>query len=202
MGYFKFDKLDKIVISFTLIIVTLFCVFNSFCFASENVNDELVVLNNLMPIDGKIITTTSSVQGAYLKTDFNERYLVINNRSSGSLTVVLTKQLPGENVEYYNRYVINSNSELYIDINNSNYNYIYITSFIPQSTDLLRFLDIYKTNINGLSGTINLLTDKVSFDIWNVFKNSIPFVLVVVIFSLGFWFIKHNIIEHSKGREY
>lgn len=198
----KLDKIDKMFISVLCIFVTFTCILNTFAFASENVNSELVELNGFYGENGVLNSNSNvSLKGVYLVPEFNERYLVINNRSAGSISIYLTEQFPGNNVKYLEKYVVNSKSDIYIDINKADYKYIYITSFIGESANLKNYIDVSKTNINGLKGAVNLLTDKVGFNIWDSFNNLLPYVLVVVTVSLGFYFILHAIREVSKGRD-
>ena len=52
------------------------------------------------------------------------------------------------------------------------------------------------------SASINLLSDFVSVaNIWSVFNNSIPYILVVILVAFGTYLIFHAIREISKGRD-
>ena len=54
---------------------------------------------------------------------------------------------------------------------------------------------------NGMANAINTLQTTVSSDaLWGVFNTAIPYIGVVVLVSLGFYFIRRMIKGVSKGK--
>ena len=190
----KFDKLDKIFTCFVLIIVTIFCVLNTFCFAAENV--DYMIANDLS-ISLTVNTFQYNVDNdvGYFLVQSNYIYHISNNSNynryialSSSVPVVggeyqfLKKLEPGETFEFRGNL---NNQYLYFDFAN-------ITG-----------VTVTSEKVGSMHDSMILLSESLtSGNIWSVFGNLVPYILIVVLFAFGWWFFEHWIKEISKGREF
>lgn len=194
------DFCDKLVISITLIIVTVFCVFNNFVLATENIveipegyyklDQELKFSNFSFTLQGSLMAINySNVYEVKLKKGAN--YILIPNSYACFVTFTneeLTLDATGLTVSRL------SPGQYYF-YNDNTFDFLYISYYTDNT------VDVY-TNASGMSDAITNLSSIISSnDLWSTFEKSIPYIAVVVLSSFGFYLIIHNIIELSKGRD-
>lgn len=202
------DRIDKIFISLTFIIVTFICIFNTFCYANENIETVLIDGIRLDTSAGVTKFNSSTVgSGFYFEPIKGHTYLITNNYigtpSNFAVSLMNLPDIPfiGYETTEIRRYLNPGNSYEYKADNDT-----VVCIFIQKNSnasDLLQNISVMDITPVGLKSVVGNLSLNVGLSqIWTVFETSIPYILVVVIFSLGVWFITHNIIEHSKGRDF
>lgn len=223
MGCFKFDKFDKIVISLTFIVVSMFSIFNCFCFASyETVLSPRFLFNCTLSSstgDTGVGSVVELVQGPYFRIfelpayyGYNYNFEITQTFSSGPLFFrIITFD---DIVDYGSTGIVQVQDAInFGETKNINYKIndikqekIYFCCTFNGEGSALNDLDFTVTTDyipNGFGDTINLLVENVSFsNLWSTFGKSIPFVLVVVLFVFGWWFFAHWVKELSKGRDF
>ena len=203
----KLDKIDKIFIAFTFIIVTFVCLFNTFCFASQNVE--------VVPLDGYRVDTNQGVStfqsssngvGFYFEPIKGHTYKITNtytgSPSTSSISIMRLPVIPYEGYQTTNqRNYLNPGLTYEYTANDDDV----LCVFVGKNTyvgDFLEKITVVDVTPVGFQAVIGNLTLNVGLtQLWNIIQNSIPYVLVVVTVSLGFYFILHAIKEVSKGRD-
>lgn len=193
------DFCDKLVISITLIIVTIFCVLNNFCSA---VSTSINIANNLK-VDynnSRIIENNGTFIGFIVVNGLTKITITNNNPStligagisdglvSGSTSTLLFNIPAGQTLTSF--------------VNEENFKYVvfyagpgYITN------NLLKNLSV-SVEVSSMKSTVALLSNSLYIsNFWNIFEKSVPYIAVVVLSSFGFYLIIHNILELSKGRD-
>lgn len=211
-NFWKLDKWDKIGIASLIVFFTIFVVLNTFSFGADSISfnslDNAVVNVSL----NKIVESTGG-KILYAPLQKNSKYSFQFSVGSASLepqrqiTVRICKASEvsiGSTVVVLSTAIIDDNSKDFTyEFNTfSDGNYFLVISLSGAWFTTLPN-DVFKLyNINGnYNNVISDLVDNVSFNLWNVFNNGIPFILVVVLVSFGFYLIIHAIKEVSKGRD-
>lgn len=195
----KFDKVDKIFTCFVLIIVTIFCFLNTFCFASEMPGTQVdgVLLSGIGFENGKFISKESDyVLYYHLKAGHTYTYYNVSNTNRYAL---FSDEEPAVGVSGKSGLSITANSSYTFEVEKDSYIYF---SVISGSSQILLNNSLYDIS-SGFSVSIMELFNNVGFSqLWLAFDGVIPYVLVVVLFAFGWWFFAHWIKEISKGREF
>lgn len=193
------DFYNKLVISITLVIVTVFCVFDNLVLATENIGEipqgyykleqQLKFSNFSLKNNSLVATPYSNVYEVKLKKGAN--YILIPNKYFCFVTFTneeLTSDITGLTVSKLS-------AGQYYFYNDNTFDFLYISYYTDNT------VDVY-TNASGMSDAISNLSSIISSnDLWSVFEKSVPYIAVVVLSSFGFYLIIHNIIELSKGRD-
>lgn len=118
-------------------------------------------------------------------------------QSDGYSNIGLSDTLPavGQSVDRIG-YVSSSENIYSFSFISNDYSYAYCNiSWLPSSFTVERVPVGFKIAISGLIDSIT------SNDLWSVFSNAIPYILVVVLVGFGMYLITHAIREISKGRD-
>ena len=118
-------------------------------------------------------------------------------QSYGFSNIGLSDALPvvGQSVEKIG-YVSSSENIYSFSFISNDYSYAYCNiSWLPESFAVDRVPVRLNIAISDLVDSITV------FDLWSVFNNAIPYILVVVLVSFGIYLISHAIREISKGRD-
>ncbi len=186
------DLYDKIVISVTLVIMTILCVFNNFCYAVEDVGYEVVSNIEINPSLNFFRPFTGSSTG-YFPLEKGYIYKFIPKNSSVHLAVSSKVPEAYSNYNYIKKLEV---GESYSYISSSSSDFLYF-SFSWAGGDF----EITRELIPGMSGSIALLSSTLNPDsLWGVFGSSIPYVCIVVLVGFGFYLIFRIIKGVSKGR--
>ena len=193
----KLDKIDKIFISLTLIIVTMFSIFNCFCFASEDENVSVSFVQDLrMNFTTKKFETRQGDVVAYFQVEKGYKYFV-KFSSTVQRNFVLSSDYPSNGVSFEVYQTVSAGNDIVLEYVANDNAFLFMT-YNGQS----RF-EVVRQPLLGFQGAIDKLTQDVGLtNIWFSFDKSLPFVLVVVLLSFGFWFFSHWVKELSKGREF
>lgn len=197
------DFYDKLVISITMVIVTIFCLFNSFCFADTSlsgVQKNDLVQQNLGVGNNKLVFSESRF-GCYFSLKAGHRYK-ITNKFDTFVHYCFTDLVPDDGVSVLDGgQNLNSGSSHTFNANRDTYLFIFI--YAPVSEELsIDDISIIDLSPPGFSTAVTDLVYNVGVEnIWNTFGISLPYVLVVVGVGFGFYMIFHSIKEISKGRE-
>lgn len=198
--YNKLDKIDKIFISLVFIIVTIICIFNNFCYASTDITNTGVVFNDLYVVGGT--NKVGRLDGAQIVSyplKVGHTYELSCSRVNSTYSFSESEVLLGVSTTPRETLQVN---KVYSFTANNPYLYVYVSNYLGFENDFNSYIKLVDVT-NAFSSSISQLYYDVGVSqIFSVFEKSIPFLLIVVLFSLGVWFIKHNIIEHSKGRDF
>lgn len=197
MDFFKLDKIDKIFICITFIVVTLFCVLETFCFATDIPPEYNQISPNLLVNGYKFNGTDISVEAEaniyYIDLSKLNGVIIIN---SLFYTYGFTNSLDGINTVIENSNSVFTEQTTVIDLSQNTYNYLLISKFNDNN------ISVYVSSDVSMNNVIDTLVSEVGIsNIWDIFSTSIPYISVVVLASFGFYLIFHNIKELSKGRE-
>lgn len=195
MVSYRLDFLDKLVIAITCVIVTFICVFNTFCFADENVS--LNVLSGIATGSTDAVTSFYSSANGSITYFFAEKgysYTIVPVNNSYDRPSVVSSSVPAVGVPFERLYTWQSNNDTF-SFSPSSDCYVSINGTVTSWT-------VTKTQILGFDNAISSLVENVGISsIWDTFSISLPYVSVVVLAGFGFYLIFHNIKELSKGRE-
>lgn len=206
-NFWKFDKIDKIVISFIFIIITFLCVFNCYTFASTKL--ELSYLNDRWVQYSDNGTTVKIVNSkgnklAFIRLAKGVTYNFRVDPASDFIYTFAISESPSIDVGTQLKYVrdINKNPSnnnfTYTVTSDNEYMVIYASTQKPNYD----FIDI-TIQSSSMTSALNFLVNNVGINqIWLSFEKIIPYLSIVILVSFGVWLIKHNIIEHSKGRDF
>lgn len=192
--FWKLDKIDKIVISLIFIVVSMFSVFNCFCFAESPVDGFVIEDYYIEGASGNIVYRDKGIL-MYYPLSFGHKYSLVNN-SGHVISLGFTENIPelGDTAVRYG-YLSASGTKKFLADDE------YLVFSISSSNDLDNIFLYDETP--GFSGVIGNLSLSVGISqIWSVFETSIPWVLVVVLFVFGWWFFAHWVKELGKGREF
>lgn len=203
------DFCDKLVISITLVIVTVFCVFNTFCFAVDSVSLGEPIHSSV--IEGIYPDSTENKNGFFISRDdpgssFYTCYFplisghkyIIYNLTNSSYSVRFSSAVPAVGVDFIRFGLVSANSSLNFIADNDNYLFISSSSTSGLNIDGIVLYDITR----GMSSSVEILVDSIGFSqLWSTFEKSVPYIAVIVLSSFGFYLIIHNILEISKGRD-
>ena len=196
------DFCDKLVISITLVIVTVFCVLNTFCFGYDTKVDMTYLFScNLSPATGLVGQTVRLVDNAKYFSIFEipvyygysyDIEITQPSNLSGSLFVRLISfdNVPKIGsyglVEEYITISPGTTKNIHYSVNNIKQEKLYIC--LSFNGDGVLFDKPLNVNIttdyvpNGFSDSINLLVQDVSFTgLWLLFEKLIPFIAIVVL---------------------
>lgn len=190
------DFYDKLVISITIVIVTIFCVFNTFCFASSIGPVPYSILNDASFVYTDDIVPLTGFTVYYIPLIVDHSYTINFQVSSGG--GARYRAFFFDNVDFgsqkYNGAFIGSGFTFVAD---GTYDYFAFCSNSEFSK--LEFID---NTDDGQTTAVKKLSSYVGIDtLWNVFEISVPYIVVVVLVGFGSYLIFHNIKEISKGRE-
>lgn len=195
MGYsndnsWKLDKWDKIGIASLIVFFTIFVVLNTFSFGAKNVS--LIRIDGL-GLSGNTLKSTANRTGVYFSVVEGATYTISNN-ATGQPVLCFLNEIPSEGVQIIPGVVRLNGS--YTFVAKSSYNYIYVQG------DIDSFNISVTQDSTSMKISLLKLSSSLSFsDLWGVFRNCIPYVLVVVLVSFGIYLISHAIREISKGRD-
>lgn len=203
------DFCDKLVISITLVIVTVFCVLNTFCFASDSVSLGEPIHSSV--IEGIYPDSTDKKTGVFIsRDDVGTNYYtcyfrlvsghkyIIYNLTTSSYSVRFSSSVPSVGVDFIRFGLVPSNSSLNFIADNDNYLFISSSSTSGLNIDGIVLYDITRS----MSSSVEILANTVGISqLWSTFEKSVPYIAVVVLSSFGFYLIIHNILEISKGRD-
>lgn len=194
-SFWALDKWDKIGISIVLITFAIFSI--SSCFADYREIDYITRIDKLYYSASSGLT-------------YNENGYVDIYAISPSTTSILVKYSGSYfNLGFFNDY---PDSVEVSQISGSNYpssttevdiavpegsNYLVVATNKTSPAEYSLYYDF-----EGISTVSLILSNFLNFnDLWSVFKLAVPYVLVVVLVSFGFYLIFHAIREISKGRD-
>lgn len=197
-NFWKLDKYDKIVISLIFIIVTMNCILNTFCYASENIDFDYYYNIIADETTNKfILSSNGSCIGFLAEKGYKYTIKVVEDFTTDRI-IVSSSSKPEAGIAFDVLYSTLLNKGDYFTYSANEDIYITVSKNVISSKLLIE-----REPIIGLDKAIDNLVSNVGMNsFWLVFQNLIPYISVVVIFSLGVWFIIHNIIEHSKGRDF
>lgn len=189
----RLDFIDKLVIVITCVIVTFICVFNTFCFADENI--EITKISGIAVGTNSIISASSgSIGYAFLEPGYTYQFY---NASLGVRHICFTKEIPFLGLDDIIGFAVVQVGETYT------FSVPYDTSYVV--FDYSWFNDsstLTKLETTVMYQTVLDLIKNVGINnIWDTFSISLPYVGIVVLSGFGFYLIFHNIKEISKGRE-
>lgn len=197
MGYFKLDKLDKIVISLIFIVVSMFSIFNCFCFATEEISG--VEISNVSPSfssDNPVFVNRPGANAVYFNVIPGHKYAYYFDYQT---SFCYSYDEPSIGVNYYD--IIYPNSSPYEFVAEADYLFLFVgSSSNPVNLETVRLVDITPSGFASVIGNLSLNVGL--SQLWNVFETSIPWILVVVLFVFGWWFFSHWVKELGKGREF
>lgn len=202
-NFWKLDKWDKIGIASLIVFFTIFVVLNTFCFGAVSVGLEWHKGFYYDYIENAI-QYSSSLTNAFLPTFYisGDLSVTVTNTSdnivyAGALSRTFEH---GSKIKYLGN--ISPGSSQTFNFSSSDYKYFVVytsTGFFTDSQKSDLVVDI--TSL-GMSSAITLLINNITFDnLWSVFNNAIPYILIVVLVAFGFYLIAHAIREVSKGRD-
>lgn len=196
MGCFKFDKLDKIVIALTFILVTIFSIFNCFCFASENI--DLEYYYNIIADDTTntfVSSSDGSCIGFFAEKGYRYTIKAVDDFSFSRI-IVSSSSEPAIGVSLDVLFITLLNSGDYFSYSANEDVYITISKNVASNK-----LVVERELLSGLDKTIEKLVDNVGLQsLWSVFNTSVPYVLVVVVVAFGIYLIFRMIKGLSKGK--
>lgn len=195
--FWKLDKIDKIGILIILVFFTLFSIFNCFSYASESVplsevKGAYVVLNS----DSFVAGANPNFGTSYASVEKGYRYTITTSEEAASVYVAFGDVVPAVGQPYYDVKGIGGRGSTYVFDVTEDFEYMYI--YGSWST----FFTVTREPIPGFDSAIKSLVDNVGFNqLWSTFEISIPYIFIVLIIAIGFYFIFHAIREMSKGRD-
>lgn len=198
-NFWKIDKIDKVFISIILIFVTFFCLFQNFVFASSYyVHGTILNSVGYTGYPKPILIEDSTRYGIYYRVypgftytfDFPYvfNFLLISTFDVPSVGVICSSI----DVVSFQSYTVTIPDGI---------NYVFVCTnreeMAPTNENLL-----VTTNFSNYDNVIFSLSKNVGIsNIWNTFEIAIPYILVVVLVSFGFYLIFHAIREISRGRD-
>lgn len=197
MVSYRLDFLDKLVISITFVIVTFICIFNTFCFASTQVSGtEVSNLSISYPaVPNGTFSYFEGAKGICFEVVPGHSYEFTCNVTTSR---VFSDVFPSDGEHFVGSLYYPSVGTTYKFTADSSYVYIYFSNQSGTVDSQTVFL-IDVTPV-GLTYAINELVQNVGIsNIWNTFDIALPFVLVVVVISFGFYIIFTMIKKFSKG---
>lgn len=215
-SFWALDKFDKIGVSIILVFFAIFSVLSTFSFGFSNEvsfdylgqfavsgTDTTSVGSTVQLVSGTAYRLVSlpSYYGYTYNIKYNipstyggDTYIRLisfdSSPSVGSCGTLVDYQTssPGTTISF--DYFLETSSPIYLLISVNGWG----------SEDILNNLTI-TTDFNGTGLQSAVQTLLFSFDLWSVFKMALPYVLVVVLVSFGFYLISHSLRELSKGRD-
>lgn len=201
-NFWKLDKWDKIGIASLIVFFTIFVVLSTFSFASYKING--VIYNGFIGNSSSLpnqISQNSIAKGIYYKLTPGLKYSITINGdikqlygyfayTDGSLAV-------GTPTKYFT--TVNQKQIEFICPDDMNTLFFWSSIIEPNNS----IIDLLSVDYNsGMGYSLGILGAEVSpSSLWQVFKISIPYISVVVLFSFGTYLIFHAIREISKGRD-
>lgn len=194
-NFWKLDKFDKVVISLIFIVFTIFTIFSTFSFASENVELDEVKGVYVDRNSNYFIIGNEQYGTSYCKVESGYIYTVDCINGALGVQIAFGNDVPASNVLYYDRLSIGGDGSSYSFIVPNNFKYAYFYG------SWSGFIRVTRERVGGMDNTVQYLADSISPDnLFNVFNISIPYILVVVVVSFGFYIIFKLIRRLSKGR--
>lgn len=189
----KFDKIDKIFIAFISAFVAVFCVIETFCFGADlEVYDDLGYNAQV----NEVIANSSS-QYFYYKLQKGVEYTIKNEQSIGNLGIALISDVPSPGVPGKFLTILSPGSEVYTFVANDE---VFLFLF-GWSSSLIDISSISISSKASFSGAVSDLVNYVGIsNFWNIFENSVSYIFVVTVFSLGILLIITSIKGVSKGK--
>lgn len=203
--FWKLDKIDKIVIAFTFIVVTMFSIFNCFSYASTEVLLDSNVLEGYSydsTLDSIQVNTTTTMK--YWRLNPYSDYIVISNidNSPRRLRILNTLEVNKSGAGVYD-FIIQPNSSVTLDLKEyQGYKDLFLYTSAPNSEVSMFFnIDVYEFVDSGFNAAIKNLANNVGiFSLWNTFEFIFPFALIVVVVAFGIYLIIRMIKGLSKGK--
>lgn len=202
-NFWKLDKWDKIGIASLIVFFTIFVVLNTFAISSSQV--ILYDTNSIVCIPGSstILQSNYNRPGSYFSVIPGHTYKITISSIERPYDICccLTSSVPTVGVEANDVKYLQSFT--YVFTAGSDDYFFLVNTFIDDVNYLLSDnLVVEDITTSEFSASINLLSDFVSVaNIWSVFNNSIPYILVIILVAFGIYLISHAIREISKGRD-
>ena len=192
-NYWKLDKWDKIGIASLIVFFTIFVVLNTFSFGAVSV--DLIEKNGLSSgLPNGVFISNPLNKGFYFRVYKGVTYHFVSNDSVNAMAFCFTYDVPDVGVDYYNRVTVSPDYTFSFDSDGYVYAYILQHQFVPDFT--------ITTDVdNYMLFSMDRLGDLTFVGLWDTFKKTLPFVLVVVLFAFGIYLISHAIKEVSRGRD-
>lgn len=178
MDFFKFfhfglkRKYKILILVFLLLFGFFGFVNNSFCATSVA---PMGTVSGVAYSDNQIVSGNNTLY--YFKLIKGHRYIITNTDNINHESV-FTDVVPSIGVSATRRAIYAGNSITVVA------NRDYFGSFNYS-------VDVQDEGVVSYNGAIWSLNDSLSSDnFWTVFKSSIPYIFIIVVISLGFWFIR------------
>lgn len=186
------DFYDKLVVSITLVIVTIFCVCSNLVFAASV---PYTVSTGLRVQDDTIVSSDTS-KYLYFRVSPGVTYTLKSNRQSGTYGIAFLNEEPKVGLVVSDIRYLGAGSSL--DISYDNSTYLFIFGWSATSDD---FESLTVTYDSSFSNVIKQLSVTVSpSDLWSIFGSSVPYIFVVILVGFGFYLVFRAIRGVSKGR--
>lgn len=191
----KFDKVDKIFIAFISAFVAVFCVIETFCFADSSV--DFFVYNGYGISNSTVVSLDPQFSyAATFEVIKGHTYSVSFDTSKQPVACYYISDVVPVVGESASRVVPDSTSSFTFTSDYSGAA-VFLYSWTNDFTSSLKITDV----TIGYNSIISSLVDNVGIsNFWNIFENSVPYILVVTVFSLGFFLIITSIKGVSKGK--
>lgn len=188
------DFYDKLVVSITLVIVTIFCIFANFSLAYSEPLSLSVAPTGYWFSSGSIIQRSDSSTMTYIRVSKGLKYRIVNDTGVPIIAASSFDELKiGSSIFHYVN--IESGSEYIYEVVDD----VSFVGFIGSSPGTF-FPSVYIES-EGMPSTISILANNLAFShLWNVFETGVPYVAVVVVVGFGFYIIIGMIKGLSKGK--
>lgn len=188
-NFWKLDKIDKIVISIVFIIVSLISFAQ--CFAVENV--DILIIDGLGIESSTGLITSSGSSVGYFNIEPGYIYHITNGLVNSPKVYGFSNSIIELSDYVFDVSTLPGRDS--VDITYSQYQYLYFNIYGGSAVTVTR------EKLPGLEGSVDLLVSNVGPGaLWGIFEISLPYVLVVIILALGFYFIRRMAKWISRGK--